>query len=225
MQPPTYPQPLVTVDIVLLTLKDRVLQVALHRREKAPYEGTWTLPGGAVHAQTDTNAIDSAVRILATKTGLKSPYFEQLETFADAYRDARGWSLSIAHYALAPEEAVGRLSENVRWVPVDSLPSLPFDHLSIVHKAVARLRAKAQYSSLPLHLLPAEFPLSYVQRVYEDVMGSSFKPRSFRRWLEELQILEEVPGKKRAEGGRPAALFRIAPAYAKTLAVSKKGLG
>lgn len=225
MQSPAYPQPLVTVDIVLLTLKDRALQVALHRREKSPYEGTWTIPGGAVHAQTDTNAIDAAVRILASKTGLQSPYFEQLETFADAYRDVRGWSLSIAHYALAPEESVGKLSENVKWVPVDSLPSLPFDHLAIVHKAIARLRSKAQYSSLPLHLLPDEFPLSYVQRVYEDVMGASFKPRSFRRWLEDLQILEEVPGKKRAEGGRPAALFRLSPVYAKTLAISKKGLG
>lgn len=221
-----YPQPIVTVDLVLLTLKNRALHVALHRRDKEPFQGAWALLGGAVHAQEDLDAVDAAKRILKSKAGLVCPYFEQLETFAGATRDSRGWSVSIAYYAVVPHDSLGVMGDNVKWVPVDDLRALPFDHLTIVNKAVSRLRSKAQYSSLPLYLLPAEFTLSYVQRVYADIMGPMFTQsrRTFQRWLKELDILEPVPGKLLPDGGRPAAVFRLSPAYASSLALSRKNL-
>jgi 8-oxo-dGTP diphosphatase len=100
--PRAFPQPIVTVDIVLLTLIDGQLCTALILRDKEPHSGEWTLPGGWVHADEVEDAHGAAVRILKTKAGLDSPYLEQLQTFANRHRESRGWSVSIAFYALMP---------------------------------------------------------------------------------------------------------------------------
>ena len=144
-------QPIVTVDIVLLSLIDDELCAALLRRSRPPHEGEWTLPGGFVHTDTDEDALAAAMRILKTKAGIESPYLEQLQTFAGRHRDSRGWSVSIGYYALVPHrtlpppaESVGAGEAMLKWRPVDSIRSLPFDHREILRTAVDRVR------SLPL---------------------------------------------------------------------------
>jgi 8-oxo-dGTP diphosphatase len=95
-----------TVDVVLLTIKNDSLMVAVHRRDHAPCQGELALPGGYVHTETDGSAFDAAMRVIRSKTGITPPYLEQLLTFAGPDRDPRGWSLSIAHYALVPVELI-----------------------------------------------------------------------------------------------------------------------
>ncbi|HEX5420947.1 MAG TPA: NUDIX domain-containing protein, partial [Gammaproteobacteria bacterium] len=141
-----YPQPFVTVDIVLLTLQGGELRAALIERDGEPHAGEWTLPGGWVHTDADEDALAAAARILKAKAGLETPYLEQLETFASRHRDPRGWSVSIAYYALVPLEQfpeglrAGRITFRLR--PVDSIRSLPFDHLEILRAATGRVRSK-----------------------------------------------------------------------------------
>ncbi len=78
-------------------------------------------------------------------------YLEQLQTFASRHRDSRGWSVSIAHYALVPWSQIESVKhEHLKWRPVDSIRSLPFDHLEILRTAVSRVRSKTLYSSLPV---------------------------------------------------------------------------
>ncbi len=204
-----FPQPIVTVDVVLLTLLDGELHTALLLRDREPCAGVWTLPGGWVHPAEDEDALAAAARILKTKAGLGSPYLEQLKTFASRHRDARGWSVSIAYYALIPfENHVG--SDHLQWRAVDSIRSLPFDHLEILKTAVERVRSKTAYSSLPVHLMPETFTLSELQRVYEQVLGCSLEKRTFRRRIEELDLVQRAAGKSDTGGaGRPAQHFRV----------------
>jgi len=227
MHEDAHPPPIVTVDIVLLTLRGQELQAALARRDREPYAGEWTLPGGWVHTDEDQDALAAAVRILKRKAGLESPYLEQLQTFASRHRDRRGWSLSIAHYALVPFADVGVESEAlVRWQAVDTIRSLPFDHLEILRAAVSRLRSKTLYSSLPVHLMPKTFTLSELQRVYELVLGSDLDKRSFRRRIEELDLVEPAPGtRERGAPHRPAQHYRIKRRFGRELAVADKNLG
>src|SRR5688572_28990591 len=168
-----FEQPIVTVDIVLLTLMENELCAALLQRSRPPHLGDWTLPGGFVHTDTDEDALAAAMRILKTKAGIESPYLEQLQTFAGRHRDSRGWSVSIAYYALVPHrtlpppaESVGAGEALLKWRPVDSIRSLPFDHREILRTAVDRVRSKTLYSSLPVHLMPLTFTLSELQSVY-----------------------------------------------------------
>ncbi len=206
-------QPIVTVDIVLLTLIEGRLSAALVRRDKAPNEGRWTLPGGWVHTDEDEDALASAARILKSKAGLASPYLEQLATFANRYRDSRGWSVSIAYYALVPSQGVEPIGpERLHWRAVDEIRALPFDHLEILKTAVARVRSKTLYSSLPVYLMPETFTLSELQNVYEQVLQTALDKRTFRRRIEELDIVQPVTGKSSEKTDhRPAQRYRLKP--------------
>lgn len=54
---------------------------------------------------------------------------------------------------------------------MDDVPTLPFDHSLIVAKAIERLRSKATYSSLPAFLLPGEFTMNDLHRIYQQTIG------------------------------------------------------
>ncbi len=231
MRPAEHPTILCTVDVVLLTLIDGALHVLLQKRAAEPFAGALALPGGYVHAQEDQDAADAAARVLREKTGIVSPYLEQLATFTGPGRDPRGWSVSIAHVALVAEGALRAASAAAatgerHWRPVTRLPTLPFDHRTIVTHAVERVRTKSQYSSLPVHLCGDRFTLPQLQAVYEAVLGESVNKVSFRRKIDELGIVEAIDGEFEAGGAhRPAQLYRLRRAYRHALSVSARGLG
>ena len=215
--------PICTVDVVLLTLQHGALQVALLRRERAPFAGALALPGGYIHTGEDVDAQASAARVLREKAGLQSPYLEQLATFSGAVRDPRGWSLAVAYCALVPPDLL--TTAPLTLTPVAELPALPFDHRAMVDAAVARVRSKSQYSSMPVHLCAEPFTLPQLQAVYEAVLGEPLNKVSFRRKVDELAMLEAVPGALHSGGAhRPAQLYRVRPAFRQRLSLSARGL-
>ncbi|MGM9516560.1 NUDIX hydrolase [Roseateles sp. DB2] len=223
------PAPLIcTVDLVLLTLRDGQLQVLLLKREREPYAGALALPGGYVQPDQDQGCEEAAHRVLHEKAGLNGLYLEQLATFSGPGRDPRGWSVSVAYVALVD---AGRLARHApplpgcSWLPVDRLPALAFDHGHVVEAAVARVRSKSLYSSLPAHLCPEPFTLPELHAVYQAVLGESVNAVSFRRKMDELDILDTVVGAKRAEGAhRPAQLYRLKKEFRQRLRLVGRGL-
>lgn len=215
-----------TVDVVLLTLKTGRLHVALLKRDREPFKGVLALPGGYVHAQEDQDTLDAACRVLRDKTGIESPYLEQLATFSGAARDPRGWSLSVAYYALVPERLINDAGHpGLELFPADDLRALPFDHRDIVAAAVERVRNKSSYSSLPVFLCSEPFTLPELQGVYELLLGEPINKVSFRRKIDELDMLEPIEGA--LQGGRahrPAQLYRIKPAFRDRLSLTERGL-
>ena len=222
---PEVPRPIVTVDIVLLALKDGELSCVLAPRQASPFKGTWTIPGGWVHLDKDSDTRDSAVRILKEKAGLTVPYLEQLQTFSGATRDSRGWSVSVAYYALVRVEDINETSVTLRLAPVESLQNLPFDHANILSAAVERVRSKSLYSSLPAHLMQRQFTVTQLQRVYETLLGVPLDKRGFRRRIDELDILEPVPGISSQEGHRPAQMYQLKNPAPDHLALAGSNLG
>ncbi|HSW05945.1 NUDIX hydrolase [Aquabacterium sp.] len=211
-----------TVDVVLLTLQEGALAVLLQRREREPFKAAPALPGGYIHVDEDAGAAAAAVRVLRDKTGIVSPYLEQLATFSGPVRDPRGWSVSIVYYALLPGNA---LPADALLAPVDRLPQLPFDHAAIVARAVDRVRTKSQYSSLPVYLCGERFTLPQLQGVYEAVLGEPVNKVSFRRKVEELGMLEPIEGElSSGAANRPAQLYRLRKAFRQTLSITGRGL-
>jgi 8-oxo-dGTP diphosphatase len=200
--------PIATVDVALFTLRAAALSVVLTRRENEPFKGALALPGGFVHVDEDADATATARRVLREKASLAAPYLEQLYTFAGGARDPRGWSVSIAYYALVPDARL--IAPALEVLPVDKLPDLPFDHAAIIASGVARLRGKSTYSSLPGFLLPETFTISELREVYEQVIGVHLDKASFRRKVEDQGIVEEVKGQRRGGAHRPAQLYRLA---------------
>ncbi len=210
-----FPRPIVTVDIVLLTLRDGALHVALLPRPGEPHAGVCALIGGYVHTDEDEDAEAAVQRILRAKAGLTGIFFEQLKTFASADRDPRGWSVSIAYFALVPSDILARAGVSLELRPAHAPGDLPFDHNAIIAAALERLRGKGAYSTIPARLLPDVFTMSELQAIYETVMGERLDQSAFRRKITDLNILEEVTGEKRQteRARRPTTLYRLkAPA-------------
>lgn len=210
-----YPLPLVTVDAVLLTLRASQLQVALHRRPKAPDAGKLALPGGVVHVSADGNSEQEDIsteatvrRVLMEKTGFVPKHLEQLQVFSGRKRDVRRWSISVAYVALVPVEELESHTGVFHFYDVDHLPALAFDHNEIVTSAVARVRAKASYSTLPCSLLPEHFTLKQLQDTYEAVLQVKLDKSNFRRKIDAWNAVE--PTEMFQEGiQRPARLYRL----------------
>jgi 8-oxo-dGTP diphosphatase len=159
-------------------------------------------------------------RVLKAKAGVESPYLEEFGTFSGPFRDPRGWSLTVVYFALAPV-----VSGQVQLFAVDTLPKLPFDHTQIIENVLERVRSKASYSSLPVHLCPAEFTIPELHAVYEVIMGEKLNIANFRRKLEDLQVLEEIPGCLRSGGrSRPSQVYRVSKPYRTALSVRERGL-
>jgi 8-oxo-dGTP diphosphatase len=215
-----------TVDVVLLTLKGGSLHVALIKRDHQPFLGALALPGGYVHADVDADMQDAAVRMLRDKTGIASPYLEQLATFSGRGRDPRGWSISVAYYALVPAAVIaGGGHPEVELLPVESLKGLPFDHQQIVEAAIQRVRNKSSYSSLPVYLCGENFTLPQLQKVYEAILGEPINKVSFRRKLDELDILEPVEGAmETGKAHRPAQLYRLKKCFRQQLSLTGRAL-
>lgn len=206
-------KPIVTTDVVVLTLHEGRLKLLLARRDAdaAIAPNVWTLPGGFVHVDEDDDLTATATRVLRAKTGGEVSYLEQLYTFGNATRDSRDWSLSVAYLALVPFHEVRGLDESrTQWVPVLPMPQLPFDHNDIVNKALARVRGKSTYSSLPAFLLPEKFTLPELMGVYEAVLEQKLDQSTFRRKIEAQSMIVKARGKRKHDGaGRPATLYRL----------------
>src|ERR1051326_5031188 len=62
-----YDRPSVTVDVVMMSLRQRDLQVLLVKRRSWPYEGMWAIPGGFMNIDESLEA--AAKRELQEETG------------------------------------------------------------------------------------------------------------------------------------------------------------
>lgn len=235
--PSDFPPFAVTVDLVVLTVREHELCALLVRRGEPPFQGYWALPGGFV--RPDEGLGEAASRELAEETGLRahstslqvSPghatptpgsagaHLEQLATYGHPQRDPRMRVVSVAHLALAPDLPTpkpGGDARGARWAPVGELlgagladrEPLAFDHELILADGVERARSKIEYSALATAFCPKEFTVGELRRVYEAVWGVALDPRNFHRKVTGTPgFLLPTGGTTTRQGGRPAQLF------------------
>lgn len=213
-----FPRPYTTVDVVIFTVIEDRLHVLLVKRPTGasePYPDMWALPGGYVDIERDKDLEVCALHKLKEKTGVVSPYLEQLGSWGSATRDPRGWTATHVYFAMLPLEAV-RLSSDghptdIRWFPIKGNGvghKLAFDHNTILATAISRLRGKAEYTSLPAYLLPETFTLSELQHVFAVVLGRPVDKSGFRTRVLSAGLVQEADGVKTGSS-RPAQLYRL----------------
>ncbi len=212
-----FARPLVTVDVVIFTVQAQRLQVLLVRRptgEGEPCPGMLALPGGFVDVERDATLLDCAVRKLRDKTGLHTHHLEQLGSWGSAGRDPRGWSVTQVYMALVPAPvptvAAPDTASTALWLDVDTACASPlaFDHATLLNAALARLRSKVEYTSLPAFLLPEPFTLPQLQQVYEVVLGRALDKSAFRKRMLDSRFLAEA-GTVDGTAPRKAMGYRI----------------
>jgi 8-oxo-dGTP diphosphatase len=201
----------VAVDVAVCTVRDATLHMLLARATGGPFAGAWALPGGLVR---DAEPLDvAAARTLHDRTGLTDVYLEQLYTFGSPDRDPATRVVSVAYVGLIPDAGHFPVvpkdeGADVAWCPVRRLPALAYDHADVVHAAVARLRAKLQYTNLVYTLLPPAFTVSELHAVYEAILGRRLDRRNFRKKILSTGLLAALDRVRRG-AHRPATLYRF----------------
>ena len=201
-----------TVDLVVLTIREHDLCVLLVQRGTEPFAGRWALPGGFV--LPDEDLADAAYRELAEETAIRDGiHLEQLATYGAPGRDPRGRTVTVAWLALAPQMAepvAGSDAAGAQWIAVADIDEalLAFDHAQILRDGVERARAKLEYSPLGAAFCPPEFTVAQLRAVYEAVWGQPLDPRNFHRKVTRTPgFLHPTGHTTTADGGRPAQLF------------------
>jgi 8-oxo-dGTP diphosphatase len=211
-------RPLVSVDVALFTLSGaarggrRGLQALLARRDHAPFDDCWALPGHLIDA--DEGLEEAAQRVIGHLASAAGIYLEQLYTFGEPDRDPRGRVITVAYYALVRPDQVRlpapRLTAEpagVAWFPADALPPLAFDHRHIVDYARWRLRNKIEYTDIAFQVLPDRFSLTQLRQVYEAVLGETLDKRNFNRKVLGSGLLVETGAWQGGQAHRPARLY------------------
>ena len=206
---PDFPRPLTSVDLAIFAVYDDRLCVLVVNRpetEDEPFPDQPALPGGFVDVNRDADLMSCASRKLIEKTGVQTPYLEQVGSWGSAVRDPRGWSTSHVYFALIPYVDPVELVDQSRWVFVEQVVTeykMAFDHVSLLQAAIDRLRSKVEYTSLPAYLLSAPFSLPQLQRAYEIILDRSLDKSSFRTRTLSAGYLQET-GLMKVDASRPA---------------------
>jgi 8-oxo-dGTP diphosphatase len=201
----------ITVDLVVLTVREHQLSALVWWRDRPPYAESWSLPGGFI--QLDEDLPVAAQRLMAERAGLADVrvHLEQLATYGYPDRDPRQRVVSVAYLGLAPDLPASTRAQ-VMWRPVADLTGkgrIAFDHRRILLDGVERARAKLEYSPLAAAFCPQEFTVAELRHVYEIVWGNPLDPRNFHRKVTGAEGFLVPTGRTTTrDGGRPARLYR-----------------
>lgn len=203
---------ILATDIVILTIKDSKILVRLQQVNRPPYFNTIPgLPGGLI-SPTET-AEETVQRLLYEKAKLtpSKVYIEQLYTFSGINRDPRGRVVSVGYLALVPWEQLSILeqqdTEEVWWKEISKTKNLAYDHDSILSTAINRLKSRITYTTLSSKLVPKEFTLTHLEKIYELILKKSIDKRNFRKKLISLNIVKKSERKVEGVKYRPPNLY------------------
>jgi len=212
-----HPMPFTRVELAVMSIVDGRLAVLLAKRVGPPHKSKWALPGGVLRIDLDLNLDAAAQRVAGERLGVVLPYLRQLQAVGSKKRDSRAvWALSIVFRALIPIEAIspqaGKRIESLKWCPVDEAMAdegLGFDHQALITQAVGVTRSEIERLELPAGFLPEHFTLGELQATCEQLLGRRLDKSSFRRRIDERQLVEQVAGEMRTGAFRPAQMYRL----------------
>jgi ADP-ribose pyrophosphatase YjhB (NUDIX family) len=204
--------PALSVDCVILTFHENQLKVLLIKHR---HRDMWALPGGFVGKEEPIDA--AAYRVLKDRTGLDDVFPQQFHVFGDPRRSEKRFHLedlekdgvavrddlwilqrfvSIGYYALVRFSRIGparnTLSEECAWWDIHEVPGLILDHREILDSALAALRMHINYHPIGYDLMPANFTMPELQKLYEAILDKKLDRRNFQRKILGLGILHRL---------------------------------
>lgn len=202
-----YPRPEVTTDCVILGFDGSELKMLIVKRGIEPFKGSWALPGGFLRMHETIE--ECAQRELLQETGVEQSFMKQFGVFSALDRDPRGRVVTVAFYALVKLTEVkgGDDAAEAKWVSLDEIPHLAFDHDMIVASALKHIREDIHFRPLGFELMPERFTLPQLQRLYEAILGVKFERSNFAKKLLKTGMLNVLGERAEAHGYRPPELY------------------
>ncbi|MEL6651110.1 MAG: NUDIX domain-containing protein [Bacteroidota bacterium] len=203
-------QLLLAVDCVIFGYREGQLKLLIFKREVEPLAGQWSLIGRIVNKD---EAIDQAAhQVLQDITGLDKVFLEQLSCFGAVARDPGARVVSVVYWSLIqspPHQQIQIEDHLARWVSIDEIPPLVLDHNQMVDLAIQRLREIARYRPLGVELLPKQFTLPQLLKVYETIYQRSIDDRNFRKKILATGLLVKTDKKDKSTSKKGAYLYQF----------------
>lgn len=202
----------VHVITTLFTVNKGDVKILLVKRANEPYKDYWALPGGAMY-NNETLEV-AAKRELKEKTGLVNINVELSGVFDDVKRSNLQRMIGISFLGVINAEGIKLQKEtlktsNADFFPINSIPTLAYDHNKIIDKSILILKEKILNSNILKDLLPDEFTLPELQKVYEKLLNKELDRRNFRKKLLNDGIICDVKKDAIFNGKKPAKLYRF----------------
>jgi len=214
--PTEYERPTVAVDTCICTLIDNTLKVLLIKRKIAPYKGKWAIPGGYVNIKDMEDIDDASLRELKEETGATGIKVRQLHTYGKPKRDPRWRNLTVAYFALVPYSVIQKQlieanddASDYGWYSFDQLPTMAFDHETILNDLKNRLVETINYSPIGFELVDKNFTWTALQTAYESILGRKLLAPNFRRAIKRMYDIKETSIKGKSVFGRTPNLFTL----------------
>jgi len=215
----------VAVDVVALTIKRNLLQVAVVRRndpmscimdkrtgiasEVSRKPTDYALPGGHVRWQNE-DLIDAAIRELFEETGIELTQDDlvQIGAYGEVGRDPRsGRTVSVAFVAFNPDFSTpfaGSDAASAQFMDVVEVLAEPnrleFDHSRIIREAISRVRDLMERTPIALKFCEEEFTLSDLRHVYEVIFHAAYnEDADALRYADRIRTEEALTGGRERE--------------------------
>jgi len=204
---------LVAVDCIIFGFIDDRIKLLVFEREVEPFAGQWSLPGSFV--KKDENISTAASRILHELSNLDNIFMEQLHSFGDVGRDSGDRVISVAYWSLIkPDTDLSsrklRIDGHVtRWMDIDPLPKLVLDHTEMVKLALKKLKERTRFKPIGLELLPEEFTLPQLLKVYDAILQKPLDDRNFRKKILKSRLLIRLDKKDKSSSRKGAYLYKF----------------
>lgn len=211
--PNTYPQEnrmLVAVDCVIFGYWEGELKLLIFKREVEPLAGRWSLVGSIV--QKGESLDEAAHRVLRDITGLEKIFLEQLHSFGKLQRDPGDRVISVVYWSLIqspPKRDINIENHEARWVAFDDIPQLILDHNQMVDMAIEQLRENTRYRPIGFELLPTQFTLPQLLKVYEAIYQRQIDDRNFRKKILATGLLVKLDKKDKSTSKKGAFLYKF----------------
>ena len=194
----------------LFTVDKGIVKVLLVKRTNEPFNGYWALPGGAMY--NNETLEEGARRELKEKTGLENIKLELGNIFDDVNRSNLQRMIGVSFLGVINTKGIELQKEtmktsNADFFAIDKVPELAYDHNLVIDKSLKILKEKILKSSILKDLLPEEFTLPELQKVYETLLNKELDRRNFRKKLLNDGIIWAVNKDAVFNGKKPAKLY------------------
>lgn len=209
-----------SIDCAVFGFHDGMLKILL---TKIKDQDLWGLPGGYI--KKNENLKDAASRILKDRTGAENIYLQQFRVFGDLNRsedffkeyDDTLWHkqrfISLGFYALVDYSQVqimiDDLSNACEWVPIDEIQGFMMDHQNIFDHALISLRKQLNYKPIGYKLLPEEFTMPELQRLYEIILNKKLNRGNFYRKMIGYDILDKLDEPRKGGAHKAPNLYKF----------------
>ncbi len=210
-----------SLDCLIFGYQNGKINVLLIKRNAEPFIGDWAIPGDLINPEEDLP--DAAERILYDLTSLKNIDLHQSQTFGKPDRHPQGRVITCAYFALVKINEVDAKASSwaneVKWVPVNEVEDLAFDHNEILSSTFEILKQKLNTEPVCFDLLPCKFTLNEMQQLYEYAFNVEMDKANFRKKIKHLPLID-LNEKQTNVKHRPARLFKFDAAKYKDMIVN-----